>query len=120
MSITNDIRSYAYTALEQGKSVVGQAQAQLTDVTGQANEFVGKLTGTAKDNVSGFTCKAPPGVQQILVASEPDRFYVPSHVGHRGWIGVNFVDCYQRMILNPNKAVLLFSRASLLLSYPPD
>jgi uncharacterized protein YjbJ (UPF0337 family) len=57
MSITSDIRSYADTALVQGKQVVGQAQAQLTDVTGQANQFVGKLTGTAKDNVSGLAGK---------------------------------------------------------------
>jgi hypothetical protein len=33
MSITSDIRSYADTALEQGKHVVGQAQSQFTAVT---------------------------------------------------------------------------------------
>jgi hypothetical protein len=27
-------------------------------------------------------------VQQQLVDEEPDRFYVPAYVGHRGWIGV--------------------------------
>jgi uncharacterized protein YjbJ (UPF0337 family) len=70
MSITNDIRSYADTALEQGKNVVGQAQAQLTDVTGQANEFVGKLTGTAKDNVSGFTSKATGAVNDLRAQAE--------------------------------------------------
>lgn len=57
MSITSDIRSYADSALEQGKHVVGQAQSQLNDVTEQANEFVGKLTGTAKTNVSGLAGK---------------------------------------------------------------
>ena len=31
---------------------------------------------------------APPGVQQELVASEPERFFRPPYVGHRGWIGV--------------------------------
>jgi len=50
MSITSDIRSYADSALEQGKQVVGQAQAQLNGVTAQANEFVTKLTGSAKTN----------------------------------------------------------------------
>jgi hypothetical protein len=33
-------------------------------------------------------CAAPPGVQGDLVDEEPDRFFVPAYVGHRGWIGV--------------------------------
>ncbi len=31
---------------------------------------------------------APPGVQATLVDEEPDRFFVPPYVGHRGWVGV--------------------------------
>ncbi len=37
---------------------------------------------------SSLWCKAPPGVQGALVASEPGRFFVPPYVGHHGWIGV--------------------------------
>lgn len=70
MSITSDIRAYADSALEQGKQVVGQAQAQLNDVTGQANEFVGKVTGTAKDNVSGLTSKATDAVNDLRSQAE--------------------------------------------------
>ena len=33
-------------------------------------------------------CTAPPGVQQELVETEPDRFFRPPYVGGRGWIGV--------------------------------
>lgn len=40
------------------------------------------------DDRVGFWCAAQPGVQQELVAEEPDRFYVPPYVGHRGWLGV--------------------------------
>ena len=36
----------------------------------------------------GFWCAAPPGAQEALVESAPDRFYRPPYVGHRGWIGV--------------------------------
>lgn len=32
-------------------------------------------------------CKAAPGVQDLLVGSEPDRFFVPPYVGHHGWVG---------------------------------
>lgn len=31
---------------------------------------------------------APPGVQATVVDQEPERFFVPPYVGHRGWIGV--------------------------------
>ena len=33
-------------------------------------------------------CAAPEGVQAEVVELEPDRFFVPPYVGHRGWIGV--------------------------------
>jgi hypothetical protein len=40
------------------------------------------------DDRVGFWCAAPPGVQDELVASAPERFFVPPYVGHRGWLGV--------------------------------
>jgi hypothetical protein len=33
-------------------------------------------------------CAAPPGVQETLVGAEPDRFFRPAYVGHRGWLGL--------------------------------
>ena len=33
-------------------------------------------------------CKAPPGAQDVLVGSDPARYFVPPYVGHRGWLGV--------------------------------
>ncbi|MBX3062642.1 MAG: MmcQ/YjbR family DNA-binding protein [Anaerolineae bacterium] len=32
-------------------------------------------------------CKAAPGFQEMLVGSEPDRYFVPPYVGQHGWIG---------------------------------
>jgi hypothetical protein len=37
-------------------------------------------------------CKAPSGVQAILVGAAPKRFFVPPYVGHRGWIGFHLDD----------------------------
>jgi hypothetical protein len=31
---------------------------------------------------------APPGVQDELLRAEPDRFFRPPYVGHRGWVGL--------------------------------
>lgn len=40
------------------------------------------------DDRLGFWCAAPPGVQEALVGSAPERFFRPPYVGHRGWLGV--------------------------------
>jgi predicted DNA-binding protein (MmcQ/YjbR family) len=37
-------------------------------------------------------CKAPPGSQMVLVGADPDRFFVPPYVGHKGWIGMRLDD----------------------------
>jgi predicted DNA-binding protein (MmcQ/YjbR family) len=31
---------------------------------------------------------SPAEVQQALVAAEPERYWVPPYVGHRGWVAV--------------------------------
>ena len=33
-------------------------------------------------------CKAPPGSQTVLVGADPERFFVPPYVGHKGWVGM--------------------------------
>lgn len=53
----------------------------------------GKIFAQYEDNhhdsgIVGLWCKAPDGFQQVLVASNPERFYVPKYVGHKGWIGI--------------------------------
>jgi hypothetical protein len=74
MSITSDIRSYADSAVSQGKQVldstISTAQAQLNDVTGQANEFVGKLRGSAVENVSELSAKANDAVGDLRAQAE--------------------------------------------------
>ena len=44
--------------------------------------------GHHQDRFPHLWCAAPPGAQEALVASDPDRFFRPPYVGHRGWIGV--------------------------------
>jgi hypothetical protein len=44
--------------------------------------------GHHEDQFPHLWCAAPPGAQQELVESEPDRFFRPPYVGGRGWIGV--------------------------------
>jgi hypothetical protein len=35
-----------------------------------------------------FWCAAPPGAQEELIAEDPDQFFRPPYVGHRGWLSV--------------------------------
>ena len=44
--------------------------------------------GHHQDDFPHLTCAAPPGAQEELVETEPDRFFRPPYVGGRGWIGV--------------------------------
>jgi predicted DNA-binding protein (MmcQ/YjbR family) len=43
---------------------------------------------TVGDGRPSLWCKGSPGAQEVLVACDPARFYVPPYVGHRGWIGL--------------------------------
>jgi hypothetical protein len=40
------------------------------------------------DGRLSFWCKAPEGSQMVLVGADPDRFFVPPYIGHKGWVGV--------------------------------
>ena len=40
------------------------------------------------DDRLAFWAAAPEGAQDVLVGSEPERYFVPPYVGHRGWLGV--------------------------------
>ena len=50
--------------------------------------FVMYLDDHHGDGILGIWCAAPPGAQKELVDTEPERFFVPPYVGHRGWLGV--------------------------------
>jgi hypothetical protein len=40
------------------------------------------------DGRFALICAAPAGLQSTLVEADPERFFVPAYVGHRGWLGV--------------------------------
>ena len=46
------------------------------------------MTEYVLDGRYALICAAPEGMQAMLVEADPERFYVPPYVGHRGWIGV--------------------------------
>jgi hypothetical protein len=50
--------------------------------------FVMVLTDFHGDGRFALWCAAPDGMQETLVEADPERFFVPPYVGHRGWLGV--------------------------------
>lgn len=50
--------------------------------------FVMVLTDHHGDGRFAIWCAAPDGLQRMLVEADPERFFVPPYVGHRGWLGV--------------------------------
>ena len=44
--------------------------------------------GHHDDEFPHMWCAAPPGAQEELTTTEPERFFRPPYVGHRGWLGV--------------------------------
>jgi hypothetical protein len=50
--------------------------------------FVMVLNDHHGDGRFAIWCAAPAGVQALLVENDPEKFFVPPYVGHRGWLGV--------------------------------
>ncbi len=54
--------------------------------------FLMVLTNHHGDGRFAIWCAAGEGMQRMLVEADPERFFVPPYVGHRGWLGVR-LDC---------------------------
>ena len=59
-----------------------------TFFVGGKRAFVMVLTNHHGDGRFAIWCAAPDGLQSMLVEADPERFFVPPYVGHRGWLGV--------------------------------
>jgi hypothetical protein len=54
----------------------------------QKRSFLMVLTNHHGDGRFAIWCAAPEGMQDMLVAADGERFFVPPYVGHRGWLGM--------------------------------
>ncbi|MFI5044728.1 MAG: MmcQ/YjbR family DNA-binding protein [Acidimicrobiales bacterium] len=50
--------------------------------------FVMFLDDHHGDGRLALWCAAPPGVQELVIEQDGERFFRPPYVGHRGWIGL--------------------------------
>jgi hypothetical protein len=54
----------------------------------EKRSFVMVLDDHHSDGRFAIWCAAADGMQQMLVEADPERFFVPPYLGHRGWLGV--------------------------------
>lgn len=50
--------------------------------------FVYFMSNHHGDGIVSVSCKVFPGDNTALVASQPQRFYLPAYIGHRGWVAL--------------------------------
>jgi hypothetical protein len=50
--------------------------------------FLTVLDNHHDDGRFAIWCAAEDGVQEMLAEADPERFFRPPYVGHRGWLGV--------------------------------
>lgn len=50
----------------------------------EKRSFLMVLTNHHGDGRFAIWCAAPDGMQKMLVEADPERFFVPPYVGHRG------------------------------------
>ena len=44
--------------------------------------------GEARRRTHLTLVQGAPGSQMVLVGADPERFFVPPYVGHKGWVGM--------------------------------
>lgn len=69
-----------------------EAERELRDRHAQfrvrGKTFVYFLDDHHGDGILSVCCRAAPGENDMLVAAEPERFYRPAYIGHRGWVAL--------------------------------
>jgi hypothetical protein len=55
---------------------------------GGKRSFLMVLDNHHHDARFAIWCAAEAGVQELLVEADPQRFFRPPYVGHRGWLGM--------------------------------
>jgi len=64
------------------------SHGQPTFFIGGKTAFVMYMDNHHNDGRLALWCAATPEIQQMLIRSSPERYFMPPYVGYRGWVGV--------------------------------
>jgi hypothetical protein len=85
MTILDRVREHCLSLPETTERL---SHGQPTFFVRDKKTFVMYLDNHHDDGRLALWCAAPEGMQQALVDGEPEHYFVPPYVGHRGWVGV--------------------------------
>lgn len=77
------LRSLPETDLETGGE-----RDQHVGASVRGRRFAWYLDDHHGDGAEAITCRAPTGVNESMVEADPERCFVPSYTGPRGWVGI--------------------------------
>lgn len=75
-------------ALPEVEIEVGGERDKHVGASVREKRFAWYLDDHHGDGVVAITCKASAGVNESLVHSDPERYFIPSYTGPRGWLGI--------------------------------
>lgn len=75
-------------ALPEVEIEIGGERDQHFGASVRKKRFAWYLDDHHGDGTEAITCKAPPGINESMVDSDPQRYFIPSYTGPRGWIGI--------------------------------
>lgn len=75
-------------ALPEVSEKLSHGEPSFFCAAGRAKQFVMVDNHHHGADHLAFWCAARPGAQEQLIAEDPDQFFRPPYVGHRGWLGV--------------------------------
>lgn len=87
-SMSRPISTLRHVCLSFPDAVEKVSHAEPTWFCGEKGKVFCMSSDHHHDDRVGFWCPQPPGAQEALVASDPERFFVPPYVGGKGWVGV--------------------------------
>jgi len=66
---------------------VSEAYGSHTSFSVRKKKFAYYLNSHHGDGIVSVCCKAKPGINDLLLSSDPVHFYRPAYIGRQGWVG---------------------------------
>jgi hypothetical protein len=89
MSLEEQRERVSQICLALPEAAVGARTGQHLAFEVRGKKFAYFLVDHHGDGRVAVNCKAAPGVQEALVAADPQRYFVPAYLGARGWVGID-------------------------------
>lgn len=87
MSSNRDRVLKCFESLPEVEIAVGGDRDRHIGASVRSKRFAWYLDDHHGDGTVAVTCKAPAGVNEARVDADPQRYFIPSYTGPKGWVG---------------------------------